>query len=127
MRAGVPPQRVARADVIGNLSHGTIDLEKSEYGAAPATLLTTHGYCPGKENPWSTRAQDFTNAAFFLEKGSNMRNDEFAKKLGDYAQSNAMSSFSIVSCIIDTNCIDCSLSRRTRCIAFVELLFLWVG
>jgi len=61
--------------------------------AAAPTLLMVHGYC-ASENPWES--PEFTDAAYFLSKDTSLTHEVFAQKLSDFANTQDMTSFSMI-------------------------------
>mmetsp|Transcript_7767 Transcript_7767/g.10728 ORF Transcript_7767/g.10728 Transcript_7767/m.10728 type:complete len:685 (-) Transcript_7767:61-2115(-) len=58
-------------------------------------IILLHGYC-SDSNPWETYAEDWTDAYYFINPGASISNDEFAKKVVEFAEQNGLDSFSLV-------------------------------
>jgi hypothetical protein len=62
--------------------------------AADGRLILIHGYCAGS-NPWP--ANQFTQAAFFLNANANLNNQAFATKVFDWAEKqNGFPSYGVI-------------------------------
>jgi len=66
-----------------------------EVEASTGKLLLIHGYCAA-ENPFSNSPADFTDALYFLSANADDSNDDFARKIVKFANSNGVTSFSAI-------------------------------
>jgi len=73
MREGVPPAQFLNAN-------------RTQLNAAAGNLVLLHGYCSAI-NPWDSAKTDFENGQFFLNPSASISNDEYARKVVDWADS----------------------------------------
>eukprot|EP00042_Codosiga_hollandica_P022698 m.85865 g.85865 ORF g.85865 m.85865 type:complete len:690 (+) comp50892_c0_seq1:321-2390(+) len=65
-------------------------------GCSGSAVMMSHGVCASK-NPWSLRADDFTDAVYFLDAEVGRSNNQFALKLLDFATTLNLCSFGLIA------------------------------
>jgi len=77
------------------MKFGVNPLKKPVLNATAPSLFLLHGYC-SDSNPFQTNANQFSNAAFFLNPKANIDNHQFALKVYDYATSLGSEAYSLI-------------------------------
>jgi len=83
-------------EITSEMKFGVNPLKKVNLNATGTpNLFLLHGYC-SDANPFHKNSQVFTDAAYFLNPGANVNNDDFANKVYQYAETHGSEIFSLI-------------------------------